>query len=559
MPQGFSLPFVNNNPGRLCTGNSTGAYDFNAEVEWCVLAAHDPPPPAPNPAAAWPRVTTPTPTPHVCASSPSQVPRSMSLMRLARSRPRFVSTAAPLIRTSMELPRTKPFDSSPPAANQIQSPQPQPHAALQEAPSTDTILRHMKLQVQRGAEDPFYVVDLNSAVERLQLWKALLPDVQPFYAVKCNPDAMLLSTLAVHGANFDCASRAEMQAVLDLGVPASRIVYANPCKQPSHVRFAAASGVNLTVADNLAELHKVAEHHPGGELLLRLAVDDSQAQCVMSCKYGAPLDEMPALLATALELGLTVRGVSFHVGSGCYAADAFAAAVDRAAQVFELAERAGVAMDVLDIGGGFPGRDTEALSFADIAAALRPALARHFPPSSGVQLIAEPGRYLVAQSHTLAVNVIGKKRAPRTAALPAHDMYFVNDGLYGSFNCVLYDHAQPLQRVLPHQAEAGAEAGAEAAGQAAAGAGAEALCSIWGPTCDGLDCIAKEARLPELQMGDWLYYDDMGAYTAAAGSTFNGMPLPDKHYLPLHSLPVPEQPAAGAASLLSHLASAEAA
>ena len=134
-------------------------------------------------------------------------------------------------------------------------------------------------------------------------------------------------------------------------------------------------------------------------------------------------------------------------------------------------------------------------------------------------------------------------------------MYFVNDGLYGSFNCVLYDHAQPDVRVLPPAAEAPAAGAAAVVVEAAV----EEPCSIWGPTCDGLDCIAKEAKLPELQVGDWLYYDDMGAYTAAAGSTFNGMPLPDKHYLPLHSLPVPEQPAAGAASLLSHLASAEAA
>lgn len=424
---------------------------------------------------------------------------------------------------------------------------PQDPAATRE--TDDSILREMRLQVQRGAEDPFYVVDLDSAVARLQLWRSLLPDVAPYYAVKCNPDTLMLSTLALHGVNFDCASRAEIQAVLDLGVPASRIVYANPCKQPSHLSFAARSGVALTVADSEAELRKMADYHPEGELLLRLAVDDSQAQCVMSCKYGAPLGEMRHLLATAHELGLRVRGVSFHVGSGCYAPDAFADAVERAAHVFDVAEASGLhpAMDVLDIGGGFPGRDTAALSFADIAAALRPALARHFPASRGVALIAEPGRFFVAQSHTLAVNVIGKKTPPPSpseeaaAAAPA-PMYFVNDGLYGSFNCVLYDHAQPVSKVLSSTAPPGPAQ----------------PCSLWGPTCDGLDCIAKDAALPELAVGDWLYFDDMGAYTAAAGSTFNGMPLPRKHYLPLRSLPVPEQQqtAAGAATLLRPLAAA---
>lgn len=417
-------------------------------------------------------------------------------------------------RTPLAASLTEPFEPHP-------EPTPNRHkvAHTTQQQQMPQLLERMKSEVQRGAEDAFFVVDLNSVVDRLRLWKTLLPDVTPYYAVKCNPDAMLLSTLAVHGVNFDCASRAEIQSVLDLGVSPDRIIYANPCKQPSHLRFAADRGVGLSVADSESELLKMAATHPAGELLLRIAVDDSQAQCVMSCKYGAPVDAVPALLRTAAEVGLRVRGVSFHVGSGCYSADAFAQAVERAGQVFDVAERCGVPMDVLDIGGGFPGRDTDSLSFADIAAALRPALAEHFPSERGVGLIAEPGRFFVAQSHALAVNIIGKKSAPAGAEDAApHTMYFVNDGLYGSFNCVLYDHAQPQPHVLPAEGRA---------------AQPPAAASVWGPTCDGLDCIAAEASLPELRVGDWLYFEDMGAYTAAAGSTFNGMPLPEKVYVPL--------------------------
>jgi len=410
---------------------------------------------------------------------------------------------------------TEPFEPhNEPAPNRQPA-----YSKMEQQPHKLQLLERMKYEVQHGAEDAFYVVDLNSVVERVRLWKTLLPEVTPFYAVKCNPDAMLLSTLAVHGVNFDCASRAEIQSVLDLGVSSDRIIYANPCKQPSHVRFAADKGVNLTVADSESELHKMAAARPGSELLLRIAVDDSQAQCVMSCKYGAPVNAVPALLRTAAELGLRVRGVSFHVGSGCYSPNAFAQAVERAAQVFEIAEQF-TPMDILDIGGGFPGRDTDDLSFADIAAALRPALTKHFPPERGVALIAEPGRFFVAQSHVLAVSIIGKKSAPAAAndAGP-HTMYFVNDGLYGSFNCILYDHTQPQPQVLP--------SGGGATARPAAAA------SVWGPTCDGLDCIAANTTLPELHEGEWLYFEDMGAYTAAAGSTFNGMPLPDKVYVPL--------------------------
>ena len=402
---------------------------------------------------------------------------------------------------------------------------PRPLAASERA-IAETVARH----VSRGAEDPFYVVDLEAPRDKLREWRALLPDVSPFYAVKCNPDPRLLSDFADAGIGFDCASIAEISSVLSLGVSPERVVYANPCKQPSHMRAAVSCGVGLSVFDSESELLKSAAHAPGSELLLRIGVDDSRATCTMSQKYGAPLDAAPFLLRRARELGLTVRGVSFHVGSGCYAPDAFADAVARAAHVFDASRALGGAeMDTLDIGGGFPGVDTEELAFADIAAAVRTALREHFGVGAvdrGVRVIAEPGRFLAAASHTLAVNVIGKKVRAAAAAESAlaaaageHYDYYINDGLYGSFNCVMYDHASPTCAVLPTP-------------DAPARAAPTHPSSLWGPTCDGLDCVSRHVALPELEVGAWLYFPNMGAYTAAAGSNFNGMPLPSKLYLP---------------------------
>jgi len=441
--------------------------------------------------------------------------------------------------TGGRAPPSAPLDAPYPAKplSKLLSTQPSPlrQPSLLDAPSAHqpplaaprgAIVQEMLAQVAAGAEDAFFVVDVGAALDRLALWRRLLPDVEPFYAVKCCPDPVLLYALARAGIGFDCASQAEMASLFALGVDPSRVLYANPCKQPSHLRYAARHRVPLAVVDSEDELRKHAELYPGGELLLRIAVDDSQAACVMSCKYGAPHDASASLLRAAADLGLRVRGVSFHVGSGCYAPDAFVDAVERASAVFDEAEAAGLPpLDVLDIGGGFPGVDSGALSFEDIATPLRRALDRVFPASRGVRLIAEPGRFLAAATHTLAVNVIGKKAvappADAAAAEPA-TMYFVNDGLYGSFNCVLYDHAHPEPLLLPTPPVA-----------AAAADGAPALASIWGPTCDGLDCVVKETRLPPLPVGQssWLYFEDMGAYTAAAGSTFNGMPLPTKVYL----------------------------
>jgi len=390
------------------------------------------------------------------------------------------------------------------------------HPSPQLAAPKAAVVQEMVRQVAQGAEDPFFVVDVGAALDRLSLWRELLPEVEPFYAVKCCPDPTLLYALAQAGMGFDCASRGEMEQMLQLGVDPDRILYANPCKQPSHLRFAARHRVPLAVVDGEDEIRKHAELHPDGAVLLRIAVDDSQAQCVMSCKYGAPVASAHRLLSFASELGVRVRGVSFHVGSGCYSADSFVDAVDRASAVFDVAASLGTKFDILDIGGGFPGSDGGQLSFTDIAGPLRSALRTHFPASRGVRLIAEPGRFIAEQTHTLAVNIIGKKVVRAEEGGDGSTMYFINDGLYGSFNSVLYDHASPTAEVL----SAGSPMAQELKPT-----------SIWGPTCDGLDCVIKETRLPDLHVGGWLFFEKMGAYTAAAGSNFNGMPLPEKVYL----------------------------
>ncbi|KAL3931346.1 MAG: hypothetical protein SGPRY_001162, partial [Prymnesium sp.] len=397
----------------------------------------------------------------------------------------------------------------------------EPHVQAGEGAPRSAIVEQMLAHVAQGAEEPFFIVDVGAALDRLSLWRRLLPEVMPFYAVKCCPDPVLLYALAEAGMGFDCASQAEMHEVLGLGVDPSRIIYANPCKQPSHMRYAASHNVPLSVFDSEGELRKHAALFPGGDVLLRIAVDDSHATCEMSCKYGAPLSAAPSLLREARSLGVRVRGVSFHVGSGCYSGESFVDAVQRAASVFDIAASMDMHLDILDVGGGFPGVDTDYLSFAAIAAPLRKALTHHFPAARGVQLIAEPGRFIAASTHTLAVNVIGQKTMPSSDGGEPTTMYFVNDGLYGSFNCVLYDHAHPEAKPLPTPEVA------------AALKSSSALSSIWGPTCDGLDCIVKETRLPHLPVGQssWLYFDNMGAYTSAAGSNFNGMPLPSNIYL----------------------------
>ncbi|KAM8954447.1 ornithine decarboxylase [Pelodytes ibericus] len=373
-------------------------------------------------------------------------------------------------------------------------------------------------------KDAFYVADLGDIVKKHLRWFKALPRVTPYYAVKCNDGKAIVQTLSILGAGFDCASKTEIQLVQSIGVSSDRIIYANPCKQVSQIKYAASSGVEKMTFDSEVELMKVARNHPNAKLVLRIATDDSKAVCRLSVKFGATLKTSRILLERAKELNVDIIGVSFHVGSGCTDPQTFVQAVYDARCVFDMGAELGFNMHLLDIGGGFPGSEDVKLKFEEVTSVINPALDKYFPVDSGVKIIAEPGRYYVASAFTLAVNIIAKKvmLSEHTGSDDEEDcandktlMYYVNDGVYGSFNCILYDHAhvKPVLQKKPKPDERFYSS------------------SIWGPTCDGLDRIVERFDLPDLQVGDWMLFENMGAYTVAASSTFNGFQRPTLYYV----------------------------
>jgi len=388
-------------------------------------------------------------------------------------------------------------------------------------------------EAMQNSNAAFYVVDLNEVKDMYQYWQRLVPRVQPFYAVKCNPDPWILRTLAELGAGFDCASPAEMALCLEAATnvpdfsPSDHLLYAHPIKQPSHVLDAKRMGVSMMTFDNVDELHKIASLYPNAELVVRLLPDDSSAACQFGKKFGAGLEELPGIFQTAKDLNLNLIGASYHIGSGPSQTKPFYDAVVLARQAFNLAETYGIDLKMLDIGGGFPGStwDVNLQSksntfFEEVAKVLNVALDEHFPPSCGVRLISEPGRYMVNSSQTLAATVIGK-RLTKMEDGSQQFRYYVNDGLYGSFNCMIYDHQIKEGRLLEVDGEVDASGNDAPVYKS----------SVWGPTCDGLDCIYKNVEIPEMQVGDRMYFPNMGAYTTAASSTFNGFPKPIKCYL----------------------------
>lgn len=322
-------------------------------------------------------------------------------------------------------------------------------------------------------------------------------------AVKCNPDPEILRLLAALGTGFDCASKAEIDSVLELGVDPSRIIYAQPCKTISHIRHAAKMGVKQMTFDNADELYKVKEFFPGAELFLRILTDDSASLCRLSLKFGASLGSTEGLLKLAKDLSLNIVGVSFHVGSGASDPNSFLQAVRDSRMVFDQAAAIGYNLRTLDIGGGF----TCGPLFEVAAAALNEALEAHFPPS--VRIIGEPGRYFVSNVYTLACNVIARRDVHNPVTADTSYMLYLNDGVYGNFSGVIFDHQTPVPRILSARHQQLRRDAVEY--------------SLWGPTCDGIDRITERCVFDRLlDIGDWLYFEEMGAYSRCAATRFNG-------------------------------------
>jgi diaminopimelate decarboxylase len=353
------------------------------------------------------------------------------------------------------------------------------------------------------SERAFYIINLGSLFDSYTNWIKLLPNVHPYYAVKCNPNPVILDALASLGCNFDCASENEMKMVIEITKDPSRIIFANPCKMSSQIRYARANDVDLMTFDCEEELYKIKLYHPYAKLVLRLAVDDSKSRCKFNKKFGCKLSQVEELLNIVKTLKLDVIGFSFHVGSGCSSADTFYDAIYECRKACDIAERVGIGISVIDIGGGFPGVDKN-IKFEDIAKRINDGIAEFFVEKAAIQFIAEPGRYFAESSHTLVLNVIGKKNIIDEETGEKIIVYYLNDGIYGSFGCIYFDHNNPV--VLPFN-ERNNELHKS---------------RLFGPTCDSIDLISNDIMLPELAVGEWVYVENFGAYTVASSSNFNG-------------------------------------
>lgn len=298
--------------------------------------------------------------------------------------------------------------------------------------------------------------------------------------------------------------------MLEVGVSPDRIIYANPVKQVSHLMYAKSVNVRVMTFDNEHELYKVKENYPTAKLVLRVRCDAKKAKHILGVKFGVLPKYAPQLITMASRLGIELIGISFHVGSDCEEPEVFDRCIIIARRLFDFASSAhGIEMTVLDLGGGYPGN--HATSIDPIASVINASLDRHFPQGCGVDIIAEPGRYYVASAITVATRVHGIRKLEIddeddiVSSMTKYSyFYYVNDGIFGSFNNVLTEQAVLSPVLLEPRS------------------GPTFPSSVWGPTCDGLDIIVQDWPLPVLKCDDWICFEDMGAYTVTLSTHFNG-------------------------------------
>ncbi|MBL8529424.1 MAG: type III PLP-dependent enzyme [Burkholderiales bacterium] len=359
--------------------------------------------------------------------------------------------------------------------------------------------RKVRDALAAGYHGPLLLLDLDLVRAKARRFQGAMPRVRPHYAVKANPHPAVLRALRDEGVAFEIASAGELDLLMDLCVPAREVFYSNPVRCREHLSHAVRCGVEWFVVDSVDELRKVAAVKSDAKLCLRVDVPNTDSEWPLAGKFGATPDVVREVVAAAVCLGADLAGVSFHVGSQCLNPESWRLGIERAQATLLEMRLAGLRPRLLDIGGGFPVRYARPVpSIEAIGAIVHRALA---DVPLDVTVIAEPGRYLVADAACFVCRVIG------TATRKGRRWMYWDAGIFGG----IIETARGMVYEIRTDRR-----------------GALVPWTIAGPTCDAADVLKGEHLLPEdMQEGDFVYLPNTGAYTNSRACTFNGFPLPE--------------------------------
>ncbi|XP_023234808.1 ornithine decarboxylase-like [Centruroides sculpturatus] len=371
-------------------------------------------------------------------------------------------------------------------------------------------------------EEAFFVADLSQIIHRFKFWQTKMDGIRLLFPLRYNNDPKVIVTLGALGVNFSCASKMEIENVSRAGIDPSRIFYCNRCKSPKSLTFAAECGVKWLFFDNKYELQKIKRIHPAAELILPIDIYSSGPKIAIKSGH-VGLDQVSSLLQEAKDLQLQVVGVSFYI-ENIEEVEEFTNAILILNRVFSTGKNLGFNFYLLHLDTEFPSKIKNLeIKFNEISSIIGDVLDHHFLPSNEVQIVANPGRFLVSSSFVLCANIIAKREmetATENGKMLKEYHYYVSDGIFGSFSDVIYyyettyypiaikrNHSNTVHRSV-----------------------------VWGPTCCSKDKIV-ECSLPNLSVGDWLMFRDMGAYSFTRNTSFNGFNTPKvKYILPFQAL-----------------------
>ena len=341
---------------------------------------------------------------------------------------------------------------------------------------------------------PLLVLSLEQIEKNYRLLRTHLPRVKVFYAIKANPHRRILELMRDLGSNFDVASDGEIMELSSLGIDGSRMIYANPMKTVNGLRACRNAGVGKMTFDSAGEIDKMARECPGATVLLRIRIDNSSAHVDLNKKFGAARQQALDLLLKARDAGLDAAGIAFHVGSQTTSADPYLYALDIAHEIFEEAAAAGMRLRIMDIGGGFPIPEPKVrFNLQEMLNQINARLDEDFP---GVEIWAEPGRFICGTAVNLITSVIG------VTERGGQPWYFLDEGLYGTFSGVLFD--QWDFKLISFKE------------------GEQVAATFAGPSCDSLDIMFRGKMTVRQEEGDLILVPICGAYTSASATTFNG-------------------------------------
>ncbi len=361
------------------------------------------------------------------------------------------------------------------------------------------------IKLLKKVDTPFLYLDLEKVKENYQRLKASLKKSQIFYAVKANSERRIVRELVKLGSSFDIASKNELDLVLEEGGTPKKISFGNTIKKEKDIKYAYEKGVEVFVADEFAELEKIAKNAPKSKVFIRIAMTNSDSDWPLTKKFGCDIEKAKQILLYSKKLDLEPFGVSFHVGSQCYDKYAWKNMLLQVKEIFDFLKNNGINLKFINTGGGMPIKHMREIpQMEEICKVINEAIEKNFSEYNDLIIASEPGRSMVGDAGIMATTIILKSEKDKKEWL------YIDAGVFHG----LMETIEGFKYEITSSKK-----------------GIKKSFTLSGPTCDSVDTMYDEVRLEnDLEIGDNLFFLNAGAYTIGYASYFNGIEPPKVYF-----------------------------